>query len=111
LGCDWVEIPRLIMKDKVLEILKNTPVNVLEEDGESYLEIHKWELSEKREDGSTLIGSFNFMLAAKIIADSLETTIDDTVVLDEMHLYCSSLVEEGVLRETPSYRRSQLKLV
>lgn len=99
------------MKQRIIKILKDTPINVLEEDGESYLEILKWELSEKREDGSTLVGSFNFMVAAKVIADSLNLSIDDQQVLDELDKACNTLVIEGVLRETPYYRRSQLKLV
>ena len=98
------------MKHKILEIFKETPVNILE-DSDSYIEVFKWELSFPREDSSRLIGSFNWIRAAKLIADSTNTTVEDNSVVDTLTNICDTLVSEGELRETPEYRRSKLQLV
>lgn len=98
------------MKKQIFDILNRSPINILEEQ-DTYLEVIRWELTSKRHDDSTNIGSFNLVAALKMIAKELNTSVDDDSVFACFKEICETLVSEGYLRETPEYKRSLFKIV
>jgi len=99
------------LEKDVYLLFKKTPIDVMDEEEESISGTSRWELAVSREDGSTHIGLFNLWLAIQKVAESNNVEFGDESNIDNIVKLCDNLIEYGLLREDPDYKRQKFTLI
>lgn len=99
------------IEKEVYHYFKRTPIDVMDEEEGTIASTGRWQLSVPREDGSDNIGMLNLWLATKVVSDSSNLEFGDDSVIDSMVNICDNLIEYGLLKEDPQYKRQKFTLI
>lgn len=99
------------LEKEVYHYFKKPPIDVMDEEEGSIASTNRWLLNTPREDGSDKIGMLNLWLATKAISDTSNLEFGDESVVDMMVNICNNLIEYGLLKEDPEYKRQKFKLI
>jgi hypothetical protein len=102
------------LEKDIYKLLKKTPIDIVEdvdEDTQTLGRSERWRLVSERDDGTTQIGLLNMWLAAKMISEAHNLEFSDERVVDKIVSLCDNLVEYGLLKEDPDYKRQKFTLI
>jgi len=99
------------IEKEVYHYFKRTPIDVMDEEEGTIASTNRWLLNTPREDGSDNIGMLNLWLATKVVSDTSNLEFGDESVIDSMVNICDNLIEYGLLKEDPQYKRQKFTLI
>lgn len=102
------------LASKVYEILRASPVDVVEDDGTAVYECLVWELISPREDGTICIGSANLMLANNVVIKFVHELKDRTPFETGQLIFKSvltTLEADKLIRQSPLLKRKGFKVI
>jgi len=99
------------LEKEVYHYFKKPPIDVMDEEEGIIASTGRWQLSVPRDDGSDKIGMLNLWLATKAISDTSNLEFEDESVVDIMVNICNNLIEYGLLKEDPDYKRQKFTLI
>ena len=105
-----------MIETKIYQIFSDTPIDILKENDDDEEDYHllcsnRWVLVKPRLDGSINIGLFNVWLANLTLSNNFNLDIDSDDLITKLVEICETLVSQGLLKETPEYKRVSFKLI
>jgi len=97
----------------VFTLLSSPPIDISEEQEDTFTisASDRWVLAKERADGSVRIGLFNVWSALKVIADATNEDWLEPKIVDTLVEICDNLVNENLLKNSPSFNRQLWKVI